>query len=111
MLQRAQKYGQIVQSDPIRVIEAIVSAIGFLGAGTIFVAHRNSHVAGLTTAASIWATAAIGITVGLDRFPLAVGTAAVTLFILRGLPLLGIDPDPDPREDSSSTKPPGRDEL
>lgn len=59
--------------DPSRVAAQIVSGIGFVGAGLIFV-HRGS-VRGLTTAASIWATAAVGagllvlaaVTMGADR--------------------------------------------
>lgn len=56
--------------DPARIIAQVVSGIGFLGAGTIIVTKR--HVAGLTTAASIWAVAAIGITVGQGRYALAI---------------------------------------
>src|SRR5262249_51244246 len=60
-----------VQIDPLATVEAIVTGISFLGAGTIFVSGRRGHVRGLTTAASIWVTAAVGIAVGLDRYVLA----------------------------------------
>ena len=49
--------------DPARITAQIVTGVGFLGAGTII--HRGSMVRGLTTAASIWAVAAIGVAVGI----------------------------------------------
>ena len=71
-----------VQIEPLTIVEAIVTGISFLGAGTIFVSGRQGHVKGLTTAASIWVTAAIGIAVGLERYILAVGSTILILFIL-----------------------------
>jgi putative Mg2+ transporter-C (MgtC) family protein len=53
-------------TDPSRVAAQIVTGIGFLGAGTIFL--RNDLVRGLTTAATIWATAAIGMAAGTARY-------------------------------------------
>jgi putative Mg2+ transporter-C (MgtC) family protein len=78
-----QDFGESVRFDPIRLIEAIVSAIGFLGAGTIFVAQGKDRVTGLTTAASLWATAAIGIAVGLEHYVLAIGSTVLVLVVLR----------------------------
>ena len=52
--------------DPNRVIAQIVSGIGFLGAGAII--HGRGHVVGLTTAATIWTVAAVGVTIG-SGFP------------------------------------------
>lgn len=72
-------------SDPIRVVEAIVTGISFLGAGTIFRRDRTEQVEGLTTAASILLCAAIGISVALRQFVLAVGVTLLALFVLRGL--------------------------
>jgi putative Mg2+ transporter-C (MgtC) family protein len=83
-----QYFGDLVRYDPIRVIEAIVAAVGFLGAGTIFVARQGDHVKGLTTAASLWATAAVGITVGLERYVLAIGSTLLVLVVLRLLRVL-----------------------
>jgi putative Mg2+ transporter-C (MgtC) family protein len=77
----------IVTVDPVRVIEAIVVGISFLGAGTIFKYTRQGEgvVEGLTTSASILSVAAIGIAVALNAFVLAVGAALLNLFINRGL--------------------------
>jgi putative Mg2+ transporter-C (MgtC) family protein len=73
------------QADPIRAVQAVAIGIGFLGSGVIFVSRHEDRVQGLTTAASIWATAAIGIAAGLQRYMLAVGATAMLLFVLRVL--------------------------
>jgi len=84
-----------MQYDPIRVIEATVAAISFLGAGTIFVSRdRGETVRGLTTAAALWATAGVGLAVGLERYILATGATVLIFVVLhvlarlqrRGLP-------------------------
>lgn len=81
--------------DPIRVIEATVAGISFLGAGTIFVSRdKGETVKGLTTAAAIWATAGVGLAAGLGRPVLAAGATALIFVVLhvlgrwerRGLP-------------------------
>lgn len=72
--------------DPSRLIAQVVSGIGFLGAGTIIVTKRN--VSGLTTAASIWAVAAIGLAVGMGYSEVAVMGflfVAIILYIIRKL--------------------------
>ena len=71
-----------VQIEPLTTVEAIVTGISFLGAGTIFVSGRQGRVKGLTTAASIWVTAAVGIAVGLERYVLAIGSTILILVIL-----------------------------
>jgi putative Mg2+ transporter-C (MgtC) family protein len=73
--------------DPLRIIEAIVVGISFLGAGTIFKYTRQGEgvVEGLTTSASILSVAAIGIAVALNAFILAVGATVLNLFINWGL--------------------------
>lgn len=73
-------------SDPTRIAAQVVSGIGFLGAGAIFF-QRNS-VRGLTTAASIWTVAAIGLTAGAGMYFAAVAGTVVSLFILAILKLL-----------------------
>jgi putative Mg2+ transporter-C (MgtC) family protein len=74
-----------IQHDPIRVIEAIVTAVGFLGAGTIFRRSSSDHVEGLTTAASLLMSAGVGIAVALDQLVLAVGVTLLSLIVLWGL--------------------------
>src|SRR5579872_1397943 len=71
-----------VQVAALTTVQAIATGIGFLGAGTIFVSGRRHQVHGLTTAASIWVIAAIGVAVGWDYFLLAAGAALLTLVIL-----------------------------
>ncbi|HUP27973.1 MAG TPA: MgtC/SapB family protein [Chloroflexia bacterium] len=66
--------------DPARLAAQIITGIGFLGAGTIF--RTGSTVRGLTTASSIWITAAIGVVAGLGMFWLAVFTTLLTWFAL-----------------------------
>ena len=73
------------QADPIRVVQAVAIGIGFLGSGVIFVSRHEDRVQGLTTAASIWATAAIGVAAGLEHYVLAVGATIMLLFVLRVL--------------------------
>ncbi|HEY7370320.1 MAG TPA: MgtC/SapB family protein [Thermoanaerobaculia bacterium] len=69
--------------DPIRVIEATVAAVGFLGAGTILRRPAAERVEGLTTAASLLLAAALGICVALRQFLLAGGVVILTLATLR----------------------------
>lgn len=71
--------------DPLRVIQAIAIGIGFLGSGVIFVARDREEVLGLTTAGSIWATAAIGIAAGLGYYILALGSTVLLLVVLRAM--------------------------
>lgn len=75
-------YRELVRIDPIRLIEAMVAAVGFLGAGTIFRSGNESMITGITTAASLLMVAVIGIAVGVDSYVLAVGATAVTLGVL-----------------------------
>lgn len=81
-----QKNRGYVNADPIRVIEAIVTGVSFLGAGTIFRRGlERNQVEGLTTAASLLFTAGIGIATALERYVLASGVAFTGLAILRGM--------------------------
>jgi putative Mg2+ transporter-C (MgtC) family protein len=70
---------------PARAVQAVAIGIGFLGSGVIFLSRNEDQVKGLTTAASIWATAAIGIAAGLAHYVLAVGATLMLLFVLRVL--------------------------
>jgi putative Mg2+ transporter-C (MgtC) family protein len=55
----AQDAQSVLRADPVRIIEAIVTGVSFLGAGVIFVRRGRERVIGLTTAASLWATASL----------------------------------------------------
>lgn len=74
-----------VTGDPIRIVEAIVAGVSFLGAGTIFRKDASEQVQGLTTAATILLCAALGISIALRQFALAVGVTILSLMVLRGL--------------------------
>ncbi|PZQ18705.1 MAG: methyltransferase [Rhodanobacter denitrificans] len=69
-----------------RVIQGIVSGIGFLGAGTILKADSEERVKGLTTAAGIWMTSAIGMTAGLGHEASAVLCTLLALTIFAVMP-------------------------
>lgn len=74
-LMSAQFSGQ-----PAQVAGGIVAGIGFIGAGTIWA--EKDKVKGITTAASLWTTAAIGLTTGLGDYPSAAAVTALVFFIL-----------------------------
>ncbi len=69
-----------------RVIQGIVQGIGFLGAGAILRHERGHRVEGLTTAAGIWLTAAVGMTAGMGQEILALATALLALVVFAVLP-------------------------
>jgi putative Mg2+ transporter-C (MgtC) family protein len=70
-------------ADPTRIAAQIVSGIGFLGGGAIL--RQGLNVRGLTTAASIWATASIGVAVGAGMYVISVGATMLILLSLAGL--------------------------
>lgn len=73
-----------------RVIQGIVAGIGFLGAGTILKGHGQdtNHVKGLTTAAGLWMTAAIGTAAGMGREATALVSTVLALLVLSSMPVL-----------------------
>lgn len=75
-----------VSLDPSRIAAQVVSGIGFIGAGTIIFNHQIMR--GLTTAASLWATAGIGLTAGAGMSWLALAATILTLVALEGLSLV-----------------------
>jgi len=79
--------GSLVRTDPTRIAAQIVSGIGFLGAGAII--RNGLTVRGLTTAASLWLVAAIGMACGASLYSGAVIAAALTLFALWPLRIFG----------------------
>lgn len=72
--------------DPTRIAAQIITGIGFIGAGLIFT--RGDQVMGLTSAAGIWVTAAIGMAVGFKLYAVAVASTVLTLVILYSVRLL-----------------------
>ncbi|NIR52869.1 MAG: MgtC/SapB family protein [candidate division Zixibacteria bacterium] len=78
----------VIQSDPIRVIVAVITGISFLGAGTIIRRGDASTVVGLTTAASLLFSAAIGMGVALGQYILSVGATILAIIVLSVLPRL-----------------------
>ena len=83
----AQQHG-MEAPDVSRVLQGIVAGVGFLGAGTILKGRARAQVQGLTTAAGIWLTAAIGTAAGLGLEATAVLSAVLAFAVLRIGPLL-----------------------
>ena len=77
----ASLYGFGAAADPARVAAGIVAGIGFLGAGAI-IRREEGVVAGLTTAATIWVVAAIGLAAGAGLYLVSAVTTAVILIVL-----------------------------
>ncbi|MDR3098737.1 MAG: MgtC/SapB family protein [Paraburkholderia sp.] len=75
--------GEHVVLDPSRMAAQVVSGIGFLGAGSILL--RGEIVRGLTTAASLWSVAAIGLAVGGGLYTAAIAATVIILIILAGI--------------------------
>ncbi len=90
-----------VQMAVLSPVQAIATGIGFLGAGTIFMSGDQPRVHGLTTAASIWVIAAVGIAAGCDRYVLAIGTSLLMLVILHVL--VHLEPKPKPAREDPAT--------
>lgn len=92
-----------------RVMQGVIAGIGFLGAGTILKGEDESKVQGLTTAAGIWLTAAIGVAAGLGRESTAVLSTLLALGVMSLVPALvkNVDPLPDdrPENDKKSAAP------
>ncbi|GGM35217.1 methyltransferase [Paraliobacillus quinghaiensis] len=72
-----EQYGDVVRFDPARIPSYVISGIGFLGAGTIIV--NGMTIRGLTTAASIWAVAGLGLVVGAGMYKVAILTTIIIL--------------------------------
>lgn len=89
----SSEFIQAIQADPIRIMEAIITGISFLGAGTIIFKSKKETVEGLTTAASILFAAGIGIAVALNQIYLATVITFLVIVILFALGYieLGID--------------------
>lgn len=76
----------VSDADLTRVLQGLVAGIGFLGAGTIIKGNGDEEIKGLTTAAGIWLTAAIGVAAGMGREATAVLSTLLALAILYATP-------------------------
>jgi putative Mg2+ transporter-C (MgtC) family protein len=74
---------QAQYGDPTRALHAIITGIGFLGAGLIFTDKHSTGIQGVTTAATVFSTAAVGVAVGLGFQVVGAGLTLVILIILR----------------------------
>lgn len=85
MILKYQNFSQLVRFDLAGLVGAVVTGISFLGAGMIVFRKGENSVKGLTTAAGVLTTAAIGMLVGLERYVLAIGTTLIVFVVLRFL--------------------------
>lgn len=94
--------------DLSRVLQGLIAGIGFLIAGTILKPQTQGQIHGLTTAAGLWLTAAVGVAVGLGREASAVLGTLLAFVILALLPQVRPDADPTetPREGTGALQPP-----
>ena len=74
--------GGRLRVDPLRLVEAVIAGVAFIGAGSIFARRRGSGVAGITTAASLLMVAVIGIACGFGYYLLAFLAMLLTLVVL-----------------------------
>jgi putative Mg2+ transporter-C (MgtC) family protein len=74
---------EAINSDPVRILEAIVTGIAFIGAGTVFRDRARNAAYGLTTAASMLCVVPIGAAVAVNRFVLAAGITILAWLVLR----------------------------
>jgi putative Mg2+ transporter-C (MgtC) family protein len=81
-----QQGSEVIGTDPIRIIHAVITGVSFLGAGTIIRSSRSNQIEGVTTAASILFSVSVGIAVSLTQFVLAIGA---TLFVVLTLRVVG----------------------
>ncbi len=95
-------------ADASRVIQGIVGGIGFLGVGVII--HNGTHTAGITTAATIWVTAAVGVAIGSGLYGLGVaaGVVAILTLTLVGLLERFIPGDTDEQPEAMGEQPKDR---
>ncbi|MET0583199.1 MAG: MgtC/SapB family protein [Pseudoxanthomonas sp.] len=81
-------------SDVTRVMQGIVSGIGFLGAGAIINRERDERIEGLTTAAGIWMVSAVGMAAGMGSEIMALATTLIALAVVNTLPRFMRDDNP-----------------
>lgn len=76
----------VANGELMRVLQGLVAGVGFLGAGTIIKGNEEEEIKGLTTAANIWFTAAVGVAAGLGREATALLSTLLALLILYSVP-------------------------
>jgi putative Mg2+ transporter-C (MgtC) family protein len=79
----ARGWSGVVSADPIRILQAVVLGVSFLGGGSIIRDRRSTEIHGLTTAASLLMTSGIGIAVALRQYALAIGVTLLVTTVLR----------------------------
>lgn len=89
-----------LRTDPVRIIEAIVTGLAFLGGGIIFRDPDRNVARGATTAASLMTVATIGIAIAIGRYGLALGITLLVLFIMRVVRILAIRIEGRPHRDT-----------
>jgi putative Mg2+ transporter-C (MgtC) family protein len=94
----------ITSGDLSRVLQGVITGVGFLGTGTILKGSRKGEIHGLTTAAGIWFTAAVGIAAGLGREASAVLGTLLALLILTIVPNLVLKQPPAEVENADEKK-------
>lgn len=84
------QHGGFDSADMSRVVQGLIAGIGFLGAGAIIKIDDRQEIKGLTTAASIWLTAAIGMTAGLGQLATAIAGTVVGFVVLAIVPHIDV---------------------
>ena len=79
LIQSAATSGADVRLDPSRLAQGIVTGVGFLGAGMIYI--QRGSIRGLTTASGIWATSGIGMAIGAGMYSIGIATAVIVLIV------------------------------
>lgn len=80
MASKYPRFSGVIRADEARLIAQVVSGVGFLGAGTILVHHQI--VRGLTTAASLWTVAGLGLAIGMGNYDIAIAGTVVVFLVL-----------------------------
>jgi putative Mg2+ transporter-C (MgtC) family protein len=75
-------FGFAGPADPARVAAGVVTGIGFIGAGAIIFRNADGYIAGLTTAATIWVSAGIGVAVGAGLYVASIVTTVIVMGVL-----------------------------
>lgn len=88
-----------MQVDPLRLVEAVIAGVAFIGAGTIFAHRHGTAIAGITTASSLLMVAVIGVAAGFRYHVAAVAATALTLLVLTVLNLIERHAEKTRRED------------